>query len=63
MLSDAQQGDVLSGKPWIWMPPAIMITLTILSINFVGEGLKDAFNPKVEIKGCQNFGTLFIFST
>ncbi|CAC5493262.1 ABC transporter permease, partial [Escherichia coli] len=28
------------------MPPAIMITLTILSINFVGEGLKDAFNPR-----------------
>nr|MQS51079.1 ABC transporter permease [Escherichia coli] len=27
-------------------PPAIMITLTILSINFVGEGLKDAFNPR-----------------
>lgn len=26
--------------------PAIMITLTILSINFVGEGLKDAFNPR-----------------
>ncbi|PXA63868.1 ABC transporter permease, partial [Arthrobacter psychrochitiniphilus] len=24
----------------------IMITLTILSINFVGEGLKDAFNPR-----------------
>lgn len=46
MLSDAQEGDVISDKPWIWMPPAIMITLTILSINFVGEGLKDAFNPK-----------------
>lgn len=46
MLSDAQEGDVISGKPWIWMPPAIMITLTILSINFVGEGLKDAFNPR-----------------
>ncbi|MBL3398220.1 ABC transporter permease [Staphylococcus pasteuri] len=46
MLSDAQEGDVISGKPWIWMPPALMITLTILSINFVGEGLKDAFNPK-----------------
>ena len=45
MLSDAQEGDVLSSK-WIWMPPALMITLTILSINFVGEGLKDAFNPK-----------------
>ncbi|GJF38226.1 ABC transporter permease [Staphylococcus argenteus] len=46
MLSDAQEGDVISGKPWIWMPPAVMITLTILSINFVGEGLKDAFNPR-----------------
>ncbi|RIO52120.1 oligopeptide ABC transporter permease [Staphylococcus pasteuri] len=46
MLSDVQEGDVISGKPWIWMPPALMITLTILSINFVGEGLKDAFNPK-----------------
>lgn len=46
MLSDAQEGNVISGKPWIWMPPAVMITLTILSINFVGEGLKDAFNPR-----------------
>ncbi|HDY9451522.1 oligopeptide ABC transporter permease [Staphylococcus argenteus] len=46
MLSDVQEGDVISGKPWIWMPPAVMITLTILSINFVGEGLKDAFNPR-----------------
>ncbi|MBR9472968.1 ABC transporter permease, partial [Staphylococcus aureus] len=51
MLSDAQEGDVISGKPWIWMPPAIMITLTILSINFVGEGIKDALNDKeVDIK-------------
>lgn len=46
MLSDAQEGDVMSRKPWIWMPPALMITLTILSINFIGEGFKDAFNPK-----------------
>ncbi len=49
MLSDAQEGDVISGKPWIWMPPAIMITLTILSINFVGEGI-DLLNPKIIIK-------------
>ena len=43
MLSDAQEGDIISSKPWIWMPPALMIMFTILSINFVGEGLKDAF--------------------
>lgn len=46
MLSSANEPDVLQGKPWIWMPPALTITLTILSINFIGEGLKDALNPK-----------------
>ncbi|MDQ7192810.1 ABC transporter permease [Staphylococcus felis] len=46
MLTDAQEGDILRSKPWIWMPPAIMITTTILCINFIGEGLKDALNPK-----------------
>lgn len=49
MLSDAQEGDVLRGKPWIWMPPAVAITFTILCINFIGEGLKDALNPKSNI--------------
>ncbi|MCZ2259090.1 oligopeptide ABC transporter permease [Sporosarcina sp. G11-34] len=46
MLAFANEPDVLQGKPWIWMPPALAITFVILSINFVGEGLKDAFNPK-----------------
>ncbi|MTD30458.1 oligopeptide ABC transporter permease [Planomicrobium sp. YIM 101495] len=46
MLSSANEPDVLQGKPWIWMPPAIVLTLTILSVNFIGEGLKDALNPK-----------------
>lgn len=46
MLQEARSPDVLSKKVWIWLPPATAITLTILSINFVGEGLKDAFNPK-----------------
>lgn len=46
MLTDAQEGDILRSKPWIWMPPAIIITVTILCINFIGEGLKDALNPK-----------------
>lgn len=46
MLAYANEPDVLRTKVWMWMPPALAITLTILSINFVGEGLKDAFNPK-----------------
>ncbi|WP_433748918.1 oligopeptide ABC transporter permease [Falsibacillus pallidus] len=46
MLSFANEPDVLQSKPWMWVPPALAITLTILSINFVGEGIKDALNPK-----------------
>lgn len=46
MLMEARQTDVLQNKPWVWVPPAVFITLTILSINFIGEGLKEAFDPK-----------------
>ncbi|WP_077617299.1 oligopeptide ABC transporter permease [Bacillus sinesaloumensis] len=46
MLSEARDSDVLRNKTWMWVPPATAITLTILSINFIGEGLKDALNPK-----------------
>ena len=45
MLSDAQEGDVLVLNHGFGCLP-LMIMFTILSINFVGEGLKDAFNPK-----------------
>ena len=55
MLSDAQEGDVISGKPWIWMPPAIMIT--ILSINFVGKGLRMLLIQEVDVKYLE-LGTL-----
>ncbi|KGX90701.1 peptide ABC transporter permease [Pontibacillus halophilus JSM 076056 = DSM 19796] len=46
MLSASQEADVLQRMPWIWIPPAIVLTVTILSINFIGEGIKDALNPK-----------------
>lgn len=46
MLFEARNSDVLKNKLWMWVPPATMITLVILSINFIGEGLKDALNPK-----------------
>ncbi|KMN37152.1 ABC transporter permease [Lysinibacillus sp. OL1_EC] len=46
MLSEARNSEVLKEKLWMWVPPATAITLVILSINFIGEGLKDALNPK-----------------
>ncbi|MGG1675483.1 oligopeptide ABC transporter permease [Neobacillus sp. NRS-1170] len=46
MLTDAQSLTVLTSQPWLWVPPGIMIVLVVLSINFIGDGLRDALDPK-----------------
>lgn len=46
MLDTARSLDVLQDGPWIWVPPAVMIILTVLSINFIGDGLRDAIDPR-----------------
>ncbi len=45
MLTDAQSLTVLESMPWLWLPPGLMIALAVLSINFIGDGLRDAFDP------------------
>lgn len=50
MLQTARDPGTLSGKWWIWIPPGLAITFTILAINFIGEGFKDAFNPRSKSK-------------
>jgi peptide/nickel transport system permease protein len=32
--------------PWFWIFPGLFILITILSINFVGDGLRDALDPR-----------------
>ena len=32
----------------IWLPPGICILLTVLAWNFIGDGLRDAFDPKMK---------------
>ncbi len=49
MLKDASSLVTLSMRPWLWIPPGIMIALTVLSINFVGDGLRDALDPKANL--------------
>ncbi len=46
MLTDAQSLRVLRTQPWLWIPPGIAIVITVLSINFVGDGLRDALDPR-----------------
>nr|WP_238933725.1 oligopeptide ABC transporter permease [Brevibacillus choshinensis] len=46
MLTEAQSLTVLSSQPWLWVPPGLMILLAVLSINFMGDGLRDAMDPR-----------------
>ncbi|MDR3123193.1 MAG: ABC transporter permease [Treponema sp.] len=46
MLTDAQSLTTLTARPWLWAPPGLMIFLSVLSFNFVGDGLRDALDPR-----------------
>lgn len=45
MLNGVQSITVLTSQPWLWLPPGIMIVVLVVSINFVGDALRDAFDP------------------
>ena len=47
MLTNAQAYFDLS--PWLAILPGIMITLTVMSFNFLGDGLRDALDPRLKM--------------
>jgi peptide/nickel transport system permease protein len=46
MLNGAQSITILEGMPWLWIPPGITIVIAVLAINFVGDGFRDALDPR-----------------
>jgi peptide/nickel transport system permease protein len=50
MLNAAQSITILESMPWLWLPPGLMIVLAVLSINFVGDGLRDALDPRMSME-------------
>ncbi|OAB30060.1 peptide ABC transporter permease [Paenibacillus macquariensis subsp. defensor] len=46
MLSDAQSLTVLTNQLWLWVPAGSILLVTVLAINFMGDGLRDALDPK-----------------
>jgi peptide/nickel transport system permease protein len=46
MISGAQSLRILQHQLWAWVPPGLCIFLTVLCINFIGDGLRDALDPK-----------------
>ena len=47
MLTKAQSLTVLERMPWLWLPPGLAITIVVLSINFLGDALRDALDPRL----------------
>jgi peptide/nickel transport system permease protein len=46
MLQEAQRAVVQQGHWWRGFFPGLMIFMTVLSVNYVGDGLRDALDPK-----------------
>ncbi|MEL6453139.1 MAG: ABC transporter permease, partial [Cyanobacteria bacterium J06623_5] len=46
MLSDAFKGGYSLSSPWTIVFPGLFITLTVLAFNLLGDGLRDALDPK-----------------
>lgn len=46
MLMNALSWRVLAGKWWLWVPPGLMLFVTVLTINLIGDSLRDALDPQ-----------------
>ncbi|MBV9359490.1 MAG: ABC transporter permease [Chloroflexi bacterium] len=49
MLYSAQSLTVLQSMPWLWIPPGAAIAVTVMAVNFLGDGLRDALDPRIRI--------------
>jgi peptide/nickel transport system permease protein len=43
--------DLLYTRPWVAMAPGIMIVITAGALNVLGDGFRDAFDPKAKLRG------------
>jgi peptide/nickel transport system permease protein len=48
MIADGQ--NRLSTDPWLAILPGIMITITVISLNVFGDGLRDALDPRAKVR-------------
>lgn len=48
MLNVARNVNILENYQWQWLPAGVAVVLTVLSVNFIGDGLRDAFDPRAK---------------
>ncbi len=54
LLSLATNASIIVLQPWLIIPPAFMIITTVLAFNVLGDGLRDALDPK-SLQSQQNY--------
>jgi peptide/nickel transport system permease protein len=50
MLNTARSITTMERTQWQWIPPAICTVLFVLAVNFVGDGVRDAVDPRTQFK-------------
>lgn len=48
MISAANSLIDFRKRPWLWIPPGMCILITVVAINLIGDGLRDALDPKMK---------------
>jgi peptide/nickel transport system permease protein len=51
MINAARAPSTLQALPWVWVPPGVVIALLVLAVNFIGDGLRDALDPRTARRG------------
>lgn len=46
IINAAKSMDIIQNNWWLWITPGIVISVFVLSINFIGDGLRDVLDPK-----------------
>ena len=45
LLNGAESISVLTGMPWLWVSPGVVIIVLVICTNFIGDALRDAVDP------------------
>lgn len=48
MINSVSTAEAMKAYTYIWVPVGLLICLTVVAFNFVGDGLRDAFDPKMK---------------
>ena len=46
LMQSASSLAVLAGRPWIWVPPGLLMVLTVVCLHVLGNALRDAMDPR-----------------